>query len=102
MITLGKAGSGSARASGISGTVAAALLGLVVAVVLPVAVVVIVRRLRRENPSPEGFVRMPAIRVSPEPGEPAAPTRAIGATVRLEQDQLEELAEILRRGERPG
>jgi hypothetical protein len=72
-----------------------------VAVVLAVVVgaFVVVRHVVPELRA-GGIVR-PVIRVTPEPGELAAPPRALSAPVRLADDQLEQLAEIIRRGQRP-
>lgn len=86
--------------SGISGVVTAVLLGLVVAVVLAVAVTAAVI-LRRVLPARTPDGPRTVIRVSPEPGELAAPPRALDAAVRLPQDQLEQLAELIRRDQRP-
>lgn len=86
---------------GISVAFAALGIGVAIAVVLAVGggLVLLWHRLRAEA-SPRGG-SVPVIRVSPERGElPGAP-RAIGAPVRLADDQLEQLAEILRRGQRP-
>jgi hypothetical protein len=87
--------------SGLSGTVGAVLLGLVALVVLAILVTlaVLVRRLLppREPSGPRTVVQ-----VVPEPGELAAPPRALDAPVRLADDQLERLAaEIIRRSQRP-
>lgn len=90
---------------GVSGTVGAVLLGLVVLVVLAIMVTlaVLVRRLLppRESASPRTVVQ-----VVPEHGQQAAEipqfsAPAIGAPVRLPEDQLEQLAELIRRGRRP-
>ena len=87
--------------SGISGTVTAVLLGLVVAVVLAVAVTaaVILRRLlpAQAPPGPRTVIR-----AVPEPGVLTGQQAALEQpAVRLHPDQLAELAEILRRSQRP-
>jgi hypothetical protein len=86
--------------NGISGALAVVLAVLVALTVLAVIVTlaVIVRRVLPAR-TPDG--PRSVIRVSPEPGELAAPPRALSAPVRLPQDQLEQLAELIRRGQRP-
>lgn len=91
------------RGGGISGVVVAVLLGLVVAVVLAVAVTatVVVRRVMPPRTPDEPLT---LIQVAPEPGNGQIghhATPAISAPVRLPQDQLEQLAELIRRTEPP-
>ena len=82
---------------GISVAFAAIGIGVAVALVLAVAVgsFVVVRHALPELRA-GGGVR-PVIRVSPGPGELAGPPPAIDAPVRLADDQLEQLAELIRR-----
>jgi hypothetical protein len=86
--------------NGISGPLAVALAVLVALTVLAVIVTlaVLVRRLLPERRADTPHT---VIRVAPEPVELAAPPRALGAPVRLADDQLEQLAEIIRRSQRP-
>jgi hypothetical protein len=83
---------------GISVAIAAIGIGVAVALVLAVAVgsFVVVRHVLPELRA-GGLVRASVIRVSPEPGELGRPPRALDAPVRLADDQLEQLAEIIRR-----
>lgn len=84
---------------GLSGALAAVLIALAAVVVLAAVVlaVVIGRRLLPGHAAAR-TVR-PVIRVSPEPHAMPAPPRALGAPVRLPQDQLEQLAEMIRRSD---
>ena len=85
---------------GVSAALAAVVIALVVAVVLAVAgfAAYLVYRLR--NPSPGGFVRTPVVRM-PVLHELPGPERPALEPVRLHPEQLAELAEILRRSQRP-
>ena len=86
--------------SGISGAAAAVLLGLVALTVLAIVVTLAVV-VRRVLPERAGDGPRTVIRVTPEPGELAAPPRALDAPVRLPQDQLEQLAEMIRHHQPP-
>ena len=91
------------HSGGVGGVLAAVLLGLFVAAMLAVAVTaaVVIRRVLPPRTPDEPLT---VIQVAPEAahtriGHHAAP--AISAPVRLPQDQLEQLAELIRRTERP-
>lgn len=85
--------------NGISGTLAVALAALAALTVLAVIVTlaVLVRRLL-----PERAAAAPrtVVQVVPEPRELPGQPPALAAAVRLHPEQLAELAEILRRGQR--
>jgi hypothetical protein len=97
------------RGGGISGTLAAVLAGLVALVVLAIIVslVILVRRLLPGRQPEVSKLETSVVRVVPEPGRPSTgqigqyPAPALDAPVRLPQDQLEQLAELIRRQQRP-
>jgi hypothetical protein len=85
---------------GIGAAVAVVVIALAVIVALAAAVLVtvLVRRALPERTA----AKIPAVvRISAEPGELPSTPRALDAQVRLPQDQLEQLAEIIRRQQRP-
>jgi hypothetical protein len=92
----------STHGSGLSGALAVVLIALAAVVVLAAVVlaVVIARRLLPERAAPQGV--SPVIRLSPEPESAPVQRPALGAPTRLSQDQLEQLAEMIRRGRQPG
>jgi hypothetical protein len=80
---------------------AAVVIALTVIVLLAVGVLVAVL-VRRALPQRDADrTAATVIRVAPEPGELPTVPRALNAPVRLPQDQLEQLAEMIRRGQRP-
>jgi hypothetical protein len=90
----------ASHGGGISAALAAVIIALVVAVALAVAGLGAYLVYRLRNPSPEGFVRTPAVRMPVVRDLPAAAPRILEPpAVRLHPDQLAELAEILRRRE---
>jgi hypothetical protein len=91
----------STHGSGLSGALAAVLIALAAVAVLAAVVlaVVIARRLLPERAAPQVS---PVMRLSPEPESAPVQRPALGAPTRLSQDQLEQLAEMIRRGQQPG
>ena len=86
--------------NGLSGAVAI-ILGILVALTVLAVIVTLAVEVRRLRPAPAPDGPRTLLRAVPEPGELAAPPRAIAAPVRLADDQLEQLAEMLRRAQRP-
>jgi hypothetical protein len=91
------------RGGGISGTLAAVLIGLVALVVLAIIVSLVIL-VRRFLPARTADSQRTIIRLSPGPGQQGAAEiphysapPVLGAPVRLPQDQLEQLAELIRR-----
>ena len=94
----------AAHGGGISAALAAVVIALVVAVVLALAGLggYLVYRARREvRPHFRQVVQAPLVRDQSSALAAAAPPALEQPAVRLHADQLAELAEILRRTERP-